>query len=88
MSLRTSSRPISIFQEVELKLEVRKLNAFRGGCVDVASDGMRIEQQKPPKKRRSDHLESESFNLIFIISRSRHDILLYKNSLSTSSHPP
>ena len=54
MSLRTSSRTISIFQEVELKLEVRKLNAFREEVVLtlLGDDDDEIEQQKPPKKRR------------------------------------
>ena len=53
MSLRTSKRIISIFQEVELKLEVRKLNAFREEVVlTLLGDEDKMEQQKPPKKRR------------------------------------
>ena len=51
--MRTSNRTISIFQEVELKLEVRKLNAFREEVLlTLLGDDSEIEQQKPPKKRR------------------------------------
>ena len=45
---------ISIFQEVELKLEVRKLNAFREEVVLtlMGVDDLVDERKTPPKKRR------------------------------------